>query len=221
VLLIAAQERGAEFSARAANGTLLGLVALSAFVLAYARAAGRARWGLSLSVGWACAALIAVPVGWLAHGMGFPAALIAAIASLLLAYIGLPRTARNAMTPRAAAGDDLVLRMILTAVLVVSLASAAVLVGPLIGGMLAALPVLASVLAVFTHRRQGPQAVVRLMRGMIAGMAGFVGFCTVVAVLIVPLGTGPAFVAATVSAVGLQLLVLDRRPRQALSLLRP
>ncbi len=37
VLLITAHERGALFTARAANGTLLGLVALSGFVLVYSR----------------------------------------------------------------------------------------------------------------------------------------------------------------------------------------
>ena len=46
VLLIDAHERGAEFAARAASATLLGLVTLSVFVVVFGRAAERAAgWG--------------------------------------------------------------------------------------------------------------------------------------------------------------------------------
>src|SRR4051794_1535081 len=55
VLLVTALEHGAAFAARAASGTLLGLVALSAFTLAYARAARRLRWPASLAAGWSAA----------------------------------------------------------------------------------------------------------------------------------------------------------------------
>lgn len=213
VLLIVAQERGERFAARAADGTLLGLVALSGFVLVYARLAVRARWGPSLLAGWACAAAAATLVGWVAPGGGVAAGAALATGSLTLAYIAMPRARRGPDAAGSATNDDLVLRMALTALLVACLATAAILVGPLIGGMLTALPVLASVLAVFTHRRGGPDALVALLRGLLVGMSGFVGFCAVVALLIVPLGVGPAFAAATVAAVGLQALGLERRPR--------
>jgi hypothetical protein len=223
VLLITAQERGPLFTALAANGTLLGLVALSGFVLAYARVALRARWGTSLIAGWACAALLAVVVGWSGRGLGFPAGLGAATISLILAHRAMPRatTDQTAGPLPALTRGDIPLRMVLTALLVGLLATAAGLVGPLVAGMLAALPVLASVLAVFTHRRHGPGALVALLRGMLVGMAGFVGFCAVVGALVVPAGVAPAFTAAALTAVALQVLVLDRRPRLALRALSP
>src|SRR4051812_45463233 len=62
VLLVTALEHGAAFAARAASGTLLGLVALSAFTLAYARAARRLRWPASLAAGWAAAGAAGVVV---------------------------------------------------------------------------------------------------------------------------------------------------------------
>ena len=74
--------------------------------------------------------------------------------------------------------------MVLTAVLVVSLAAAASRLGPVVGGVLAALPALASILAVFTHEQHGAHALVVLLRGMLSGMAGFVVFCALVAVLV-------------------------------------
>jgi hypothetical protein len=79
--------------------------------------------------------------------------------------------------------------------------------------VLAGLPVLASVLAVFTHRSNGSAAVVALLRGMASGMAGFVAFCVVVALLITPTGIAPAFLAALMTAMGVQFLALDRRGR--------
>jgi len=226
VLLITAQERGDLFAARAASGTLLGLGALSAFVLIYARVAVRARWGWSLAAGWSAAALIALALGWLDPAGRLAAGLLVATGSLLIAYVAMPRGAGPAPPAVQPAGetrpeDDLRLRMILTAVLVASLASAAMLVGPLVGGILAGLPVLASVLAVFTHRRGGHGAVVGLLRGMVVGMSGFVAFCAVVAASIVALGAGPAFAAAIATAVALQLLLLERAPRRAVSLTRP
>jgi hypothetical protein len=90
--------------------------------------------------------------------------------------------------------------MALTVLLIVLVTVAAELLGPLTGGVLAALPVLASVLAVFTHRGHGAEATIALLRGMAAGMAGFIGFCAAIALLIVPAGTATAFAAASLTA---------------------
>jgi hypothetical protein len=212
VLLITVQRHGAAFTARAANGTLLGLAGLGAFVLVYARVSLRADWGLSLLSGWAAAVILAAVVGWLGRGVGFPGGLFLAGASLAAAYAAMPSSPHGGSRLEAstAAGRELPVRMALTALLVAILALAAGVVGPLVGGMLAALPVLASVLASFTHHRDGSAPVVTLLRGMLTGMAGFVGFCAVVALLVVPAGVAVAFAAATVSALGLQVLAVER-----------
>ncbi|HEX6620114.1 MAG TPA: hypothetical protein VF024_10675, partial [Solirubrobacteraceae bacterium] len=73
-----------------------------------------------------------------------------------------------------------------------------------VGGVLAALPALASILAVFTHERQGPAAVAFLLRGMLSGMAGFVVFCALVAVLVDRAGVGATFTLAALAAVSVQ-----------------
>ena len=73
--------------------------------------------------------------------------------------------------------------MALTAALIVLLTIASGLFGPVVGGMLAALPVLASVLAVFTHREHGSDATIGLLGGMLTGMSGFVAFCAAIALL--------------------------------------
>jgi hypothetical protein len=203
VLLIAAHEHGSAFAAKTASGTLLGLVALSGFALAYGRTALRAGWRASLAAGWATAAAIAVLLGTVKAGP--LAGLVAATLSLLAARRALPRgAATRATTPARPPRWDLALRMVLTAVLVVSLTAAASRLGPVVGGVLAALPALASILAVFTHEQHGARAVVFLLRGMLSGMAGFVVFCAVVAALVDRAGVGATFALAAVAAISVQ-----------------
>jgi hypothetical protein len=228
VLLIAALEHGSAFTARAANGTLLGLVALSGFAFAYGRTAVHERWPLSLAAGWGCAAVTALGAGLTAGGAGSPVGLFAALVSLAIAHRALPPASAadapaggfspaessngiDGVDSTSTAVDSTIpLRMALTALLVVSLSAAAGALGALVGGMLAALPVLASVLAVFTHRAHGGPAAIALLRGTVAGMAGFVAFCEVVAVLIVGAGIGPAFGVATATAVMVQAIIAAR-----------
>ncbi len=213
VLFILAVAHGAAFAARAAAGTLLGLVALSAFALAYGRTATRGRrgWRLSLLAGWVAAAVVSGVVGTIAGGAGPLVGVAVAVLSLAAAHRGLPAPAHP--VPAAVAVERSVgirARMALTAGLVVTLAVIAGATGPVLGGMLAALPVLASILAVLSHREAGAEATVVLLRGMLAGMAGFVVFCATVAVLVTH-GSAPAFAAATGAAVMVQLWVGTRR----------
>jgi hypothetical protein len=203
VLLIAALDHGAAFAARAASGTLLGLVALSGFAVAYGRVARHARWPVSLAAGWAAAAILGVAVGALAPGP--LTGLAAATVSLAAAHRALRMPASAASTPPPRIPRwDLPLRMALTAVLVVSLTAAATHLGPVVGGLLAALPVLASVLAAFTHAQYGGAPLGDLLRGMLGGMAGFVAFCALVAFLAVPAGIAAAFAVSASAALAVQ-----------------
>jgi hypothetical protein len=204
VLLIGAHGHGAAFAAQEAAGTLLGLSGLSGFAVAYGRMAEHASWPASLAAGWAAAAGAA----GLAAAVGgiLIAALILAVGSLVLAHRGLPRTPLEDYRP-VPPRWDLALRLSLTAVLVVSLAAAASWLGATVGGVLTALPVLACVLAVFTHRCHGSAAATQLLRGMLSGMAGFVAFCVLVAALVETAGVVPAFIVATGSALIIQAAI--------------
>jgi hypothetical protein len=208
VLLIGAHDHGTAFAAREASGTLLGLVTLSGFVLAYARMALRSGWRASLAVAWAASAAGAAVLSGV--GTGPVAGLAAAAASLACAHRLLPDGAVLSQPPSAGWRGELASRIALTAVLVVSLSVAARLLGPFAGGVLAALPVLASVLAAFTHRHQGAPALHALLGGMLAGMGGFVAFCFVIAVLVDRAGVLTAFAVATLAAVVAQAAVALR-----------
>ncbi|HEY8763448.1 MAG TPA: hypothetical protein VIM18_04630 [Solirubrobacteraceae bacterium] len=212
VLLITALDHGNRFAARTADGTLLGLVALGAFALAYARLAERAGWRLTLLAAWAAAALSAAGVGLVVGAAGPPAGLLTAGVSLFAAHRLLINRAPPSPPATASYPDpgSLPLRMLATALLVTGLAASARAFGAVAGGILTALPVLASVLAVATHRRQGAAAVVALLRGMLAGMAGFVAFCEVLVLTLPAAGLVVAFAAAIVVALAVQIGTLRR-----------
>jgi hypothetical protein len=207
VLLILALAHGEAFAARAAEGTLLGLVSLAAFALAYGRLARGHGWRICAAGGWMAAALAALPVGVAVGGARSPVGLLVASAGLALAWRALPAVAPGAAmsAPRRGA---IPARMASAALLVALLSAAAGTLGAVAGGMLAALPVLACVLAVFTHREHGGAQAVALLRGMLAGMASFVLFCQVIAVAVVPYGIAPAFAAAAVVALAVQVVAV-------------
>lgn len=213
LLLITARAHGAIFAARAANAILLGLAGLAVFAVVYSWVAGRARWWLSLAAGWLAVAPAALAVERLGAPLAFPGGLIVAVSALLLAAAALPpATGAAAAVAIPWASSEILGRMLLTAVLVGSLAAAAETFGPVVGGVLAGLPALTSVLVVCVHTREGPSAAAAFLRGVLSGLAGFVGFCAVVAVLIVPAGVPAAFAAASATAVGLQAFALARHP---------
>ena len=86
ILLVYALAHGRSFAADAAAGTLLGLVSLIAFVVVYARMAGRYLWS-------AC-----VLAGWLAFGLAtlaFSAVSVPPGGALAIAAVGLSQASRR------------------------------------------------------------------------------------------------------------------------------
>jgi len=215
-LLLAAVRQGAAFAAAMASATLLGLAALSGFVVAYGRAARRCGWPLSLGLGWAAAAALGMAVGRV--GGGLLGGLLVAIATPALAHAALPRR-RQVDVPGRLPRWELPARMVLTASLIVALTAAGEWFGPTAAGVLAALPTVASVLAVFTHARHGHDALIAMLRGMLGGLGTFVSFCALVALLAEPAGLIPAFLVATGAALLAQLVALTpARARSAPSM---
>jgi hypothetical protein len=201
VLLVAAERHGTAFAARTAAATLLGLIALSGFALAYAHSARRLGWPSSLSLAWLAAAALGTLAGRAEAGL--VGGLVAAAGSLAVALWALP-AGRGRRAAVVAPRWELPLRMVLTAAMIVGISAAAGRFGPAVAGALAALPTVASVLAVSTHQQHGSDAVLDLLRGMLGGMAAFVLFCALVGLLVEPAGVAAAFVFATAAAVLLQ-----------------
>ncbi len=206
ILLAYALAHGRPFAAGAAAGTLLGLVSLIAFVVVYARLAGRLPWGASMLGGWLAFAVATLVFSALSVPLG--AALGLAGVALALGLAALPRPAGAAPSHTTPPAWDLPLRAACAAALVLILTAIAGWLGPQLSGLLAPFPIIATVLATFTHAQRGTDELRRLLRGLISGFGAFALFCFALAVALRRLDTAAAFGLATGLALLTQTLVL-------------
>lgn len=214
ILLAYALQHGRSFAAGAAAGTLLGLVSLIAFVVVYAHLAGRLSWRASMVSGWLAFALATAVFSALAPPLG--AALALAAMALAAGLLVLPRPAGHAREHRPPPVWDLPLRAGCAAGLVLTLTAIAGWLGPQLSGLLAPFPIIATVLATFTHVQRGTDELRRLLRGLLSGFGAFALFCLVLALALRRLDTGAAFALATTLAVLTQAVLLARtRERSA------
>jgi hypothetical protein len=205
ILLITELEHGAHFATRAGAASLLGLVALATFVVVFARVAHTHGWPAAVAAGW---------LGFLAVALAFsatsiPAGVAAALAAGAFAVAPrlLPADPHVDDGPISALpGWDLPARAVATALLVLGLTGAAAGLGPTLTGVLTPFPVSTTVLAAFVLALEGPVAADALLRGFLRGAFGFVAFCFLVAVLVVPLGVVAAFALALAGALAAQLI---------------
>jgi hypothetical protein len=216
ILLAYALAHGASFAAGAAVGTLLGLVSLSAFVVVYARLAGRAAWTLSMLAGWL--AFAAATALFSSFSVSAGASLAITSMGLVIALVLTPRAATASGPREPSPSWDLPMRAGCALALVLALTAVAGWLGPQLSGLLAPFPIIATVLATFTHAQHGSVEVQRLLRWLLGGYGAFALFCFTLAVTLEPLGTAAGFALATAVALLAQgaVLGLVARP-QALS----
>lgn len=206
ILLAYALEHGRAFAAAAAAGTLLGLVSLIAFVIVYGRLAGHLFWGASMLAGWL--AFAAATVGFSELSLPVGAALGLAALALLVGLASLPRPGRDLPTHATPPAWDLPVRAACALALVLSLTAVAGWLGPQLSGLLAPFPIIATVLATFTHAQRGTDELLRLLRGLVSGFFAFALFCFTLAVSLHRLDTAGAFALATGLALLTQGVVL-------------
>ena len=218
ILLVYALAHGPGFAAGAARGTLLGLVSLIAFVVVYAHLAGHVSWGGAMLAGWF--AFAAFTAAFSAVSIPAGAALAVAGAGLLGGLALLPRPASQSRADRPPPSWDLPLRGACALTLVLTLTAIAGWLGPQLSGLLAPFPIIATVLATFTHVQRGADELLRLLRGMVSGFVAFAVFCFTLAVSLRTLGTAAAFALATLLALAIQagaIALTGRDPVPALS----
>ena len=214
-------EQGAAFAAHAAEGTLLAVVAILVFSIAYAWASG--------SVGVAGSMLLAL----LAYGLAV-AALQAARPPLGLAFVLVWGACLLAfkLFPQASAAsagtrrNDLPWRMLAAALLVLAVTAGATRLGARLSGFFAMFPVMSTVLVGFAHAGSGRASAVALLRGMVAGYFGFSVFCAVLALQLRPGAVGASFALAlgcalVVHLAARRLLAAPAGPPAALPVAKP
>jgi hypothetical protein len=194
ILLVYALTQGASFAAEAAAGTLLGLISLTAFVVVYGRLARHLPWLLSLLAGWFAFGVgtflfstLTIPVG---------AALALSCGGFIVGLRLLPDPLSEPSKVSPPPVWDLPLRALCALLLVLALTGASGWLGSRLSGLLAPFPVIASVLATFTHAQRGADEFLRLARGLIAGFFAFALFCFTLAISLPTLGIADSFALA-------------------------
>ncbi len=206
VALFLALDRGPTFAAAAAHASLAGCLAIAVYCLTYSRLAGRG-WPAAVAVagiGWLAGALVAeVTASWL---------VLATLALVVAATAGALALMPPLTVPRPSAAPagrgDIVVRMAVGACVVVAVTALAPFVGPTVSGVLAMLPIIGTILAVFAQRSGGPLDGSGVQRGILSGLFGTAAFLAVVAVAIEPWGVAPAFLGGIAAVVTVQSVAL-------------
>lgn len=205
-----AVEQGETFAATAARSAILGIVANTAFCVAYARSARHVSWQGSVVAGAIAFILTAAACYRLADAGG----LIATPLALAALAIGrrMIGASPDAQAATATTTGDLPLRMVAAAALVIASTSLAALLGPRASGVISVFPLITLILAVFTHVQRGAESVAVLLRGLLKGLSGFVVFCLVLSTMLGALDVSlvTSFAAALAAQIVLQGLMLWR-----------
>jgi len=222
VLLAYALAHGRAFAAGAAVGTLLGLVSLIVFVVVYARLAPRAPWPVAMLAGWL--GFAGVTALFSSASVSASLGLAVAGAGLVLGLLLIPRALDGDRAPAPPPAWDLPMRAVCSIALVVGLTAVAGWLGPRLSGLLAPFPVIATVLATFTHAQHGAAEARRLLRWLLGGYGAFALFCFILAQTLTSLATAPAFLLAAAGSVLAQtalILALLRGRAGATGAVRP
>jgi hypothetical protein len=212
ILVVLTLVHGRAFGAEAAAGTLLGLGALTLFVVVYGRVSERFGPVPSLLGGWAAFLLGVALLRLLDVPPGVSLILVAAGFAVGLALLPAPVGA-----PAVVASPpwwDLPARALAALVLVIALTAASGALGPHLSGLLAPFPIITSVLAVFTHAHGGFAQVRVLLRNFLVGFYGFAAFCFVLATCLDSLGGATAFSLALAAALAVQATIFALQSRR-------
>jgi len=197
-------DHGAAFAANAALGSLVGVLATAAFAVEFSAIAKR---GGRIVASFIAGLLAFAIIGGAAQDLAIaPLPLYAICAVVLIVAIRLvgdPGSTASVALPRW----DLPARMLLATILVLAITGSAAALGPRLSGLLATIPLYASILAGFGFQLVGPAAAIRVWRGLLFGLFGFGAFYLVIAASLEWLGLW-AFAAALGAAILMQAITL-------------
>lgn len=216
ILAFIAVEQGPVFGAQAATGSLASVPGVLLFLVVYAHAALRTAWPAALTLALAAWAA----TSWLVLQGPGGLAWLAGLAALSLAVA--PRLAPRVPPPvalRPSDAADLAARMAAGAALTLAVTLAAATLGSHLSGLLAAFPLLSTVVSVTTHRRQGGPYLAALLRAMLSGLYAMAAFCATLALALPRLPLAAALGAALLATLAMQALTgwvgARQRPRPA------
>ena len=168
------------------------------------------QWPGALLSGYAAWLLAALVL--LALPLDLSIASAIALITLLAAPYLFPRPAGKPGLARMP-HHELGLRMLAGALLTLVVTSLANIAGPSLSGLLALFPVLSAILAAFTHRTGGVDAVITLLAALARGLASLAGFCLALPLLLDRVSIGVAFLLSVAVALIIQTALWQRKLR--------
>jgi hypothetical protein len=203
ILLTMAIEQGSSFVATAAAHTLIAVIAVLVFCLAYAWASGR--FGVFGSLLAALTAYAAAVAGLQLIELPLLPGFLLVLCVLALAPRLFPRidgvAERNVRQI-----NDLPLRMLAGALLSFTVTWAAAGIGPRLSGFFAMFPVMGTIIVGFSHHASGRAYAVNILLGMARGYYAFATFCVVLSLLLRERSIALAFGVAALAALVVQVL---------------
>ena len=210
ISILLALEHGPSFAAQAAVGTMQGQTSVCLFCLGYSLISRKAGWPSSLAA--ALAAFLIATFLW----NEFDPALLPTIAVdlVLVAFVlwlmpGRMDAAAAAIPPKW----DLPARMLLAAFFVLVLTTASSGLGPQLSGLLSPFPIFSSIIAPFTHIRQGSAGVGQLLHGIVLGTFGLLAFYLVIYAMLPVLPVGWTYLMASAVAIAVNVIALRFVPQ--------
>ncbi len=204
VILLLALERGNEFAAASAQGSLLGIVSLSAFSLAYAWLSLRRGlgWLPAMLLGWGVYFAATFVLGYAAVST-FAAFIIVAAWLHIVTKVFPEAKAPAKSTQGGFMWGDVAVRIIAAVVLIFAITEYAPALGPTLSGLLIPFPIYTSVMVTSIHRRQGAAPASQFVRGAIVSSYTPALFWLIVGSTIVSWGIGPSYALAIIASIAL------------------
>lgn len=205
ILGLIVAEQGATFGATAALAGAVGAGTTMAFTLVYARLAPRLDPFACLAVSYTFFGVATWALGFVAIGVAVAVIVPITTWAVVLRVFPVPDGPLPLVTPSR---WDLPARAFTTMALVLAITGVARALGPKLAGLITPAPIATAVLAVFTHRQAGPDAVAVLLRSLTRGLASFTSFFVANGLLLTHVDPVLSFTASLGVAIVVQAIVL-------------
>lgn len=186
--------QGGQYATNVALSSPVGVWGNIAYMLAIGYASAYFRWPLALLIGWLSYVVTVLAIYFAGLATSLWLSLLVVPGLWLAATRCLPRP-DAAAPPASLPRSELLLRIVATALLVSTLSTVSTWLGPSLTGVIAGVPVAATIIPAFTFANAGRNALLLSLRGFLTGLMGFSIFFLVLGHTIPQLGVWAMLVA--------------------------
>jgi hypothetical protein len=198
ILVFFILEQGKEFGISSIPGILMGIISLVSFCYCYALLSKQMKWLPTLLISYIAFGFTAIALDTI-H-LSLWGIYVLALVVIVVALYYFPKPSVEQVTPAKGKPPtyDILFRMLVATLFVLSITGLAAILGPNWSGVLTPFPILTSILAIFNHYLQGSKAAIIVLRGIMIGLVGFTTFLFLQAFLLHEFSVAVSFLIALV-----------------------